>query len=276
MQFGYDPLSVQPPTGVFWENPGFDVSAYAANLSEWSKGGWANIGGDKAWPAPEGDWSRLTGRKGWRPPPGFDGLIHEARVDGRDLILTSPVDPFYGIRVVRRIRLHRGSSKMSIRTTFEKVAGAPVKAGVWVVTQLKQPLALFAPLPKQSGFDNGYTLLGKEKPPGLKVENGFVSLVRDSKAAYKIGLDADSLLWVGEKFMLRIDSPRVSGAEYPDRGSSTEIYTNPDPLQYIELETLGPLHLLKIGDKIERTNIYTLIERTRATPEDEAQAIYKR
>jgi hypothetical protein len=78
---------------------------------------------------------------------------------------------------------------------------------------------------------------------------------------------------VGKTAALRIDSARVDGAEYPDQGSSVEIYTNPDPLDYIELETLGPLQNLKAGDRIERVNTYTLIRRTESDPDREAQRI---
>ena len=76
--------------------------------------------------------------------------------------------------------------------------------------------------------------------------------------------------------MLRIDAPLRVGAEHPDRGSSTEIYTNPDPLRYIELETLGPLQFLKPGEGISHVNTYTLLRRTKASPEAEARAIYER
>jgi hypothetical protein len=100
--------------------------------------------------------------------------------------------------------------------------------------------------------------------------------MRNPKAPHKIGLDGGSMLWVGNRHILRIDSPRVPKGDYPDKGSSTEIYTSADPLPYIELETLGPVHLMKPGDKIERVNTYTLFRRTRPTPEAEARAIFKR
>ena len=48
------------------------------------------------------------------------------------------------------------------------------------------------------------------------------------------------------------------GAEYPDEGSSAEVYTNSDPLKYVELEMLGPLQTLKVGDSVSQTNTYTL------------------
>ena len=165
---------------------------------------------------------------------------------------------------------------MTIQTIYHRVSGEAARLGVWVITQLREPSGVFAPVPADSKFPRGFTLLGKDTPPSLRSGNGLVSLHRDPKSAFKIGLDGGSLLWVGARHMLRIDSERQPGAMYPDQGSSTEIYTNPDPLRYVELETLGPLESLKPGERIEHSNTYTLFPRTRATPDEEARAIYGR
>ena len=69
---------------------------------------------------------------------------------------------------------------------------------------------------------------------------------------------------------------RLRNAEYPDGGSSAEIYTNPDPLPYVELEMLSPLATMKRGAVIEWANTYTLLHRSLSTPEAEALAIYER
>jgi len=270
MQFGFI-----GEEGVFWENLPLSGRLADPELTAWAAKDWVNFGGDKTWPAPEAEWSAFTGRKGWRPPPAFDGWPAEARVDGSDLILSTQADPFYGVQAHRRIRLHSSKPVMTITTTYRRVKGGPAPIGIWVITQLKEPAGLFAPLPKKSIFTNGHVLLGPNPPPDLKAQDGFVSLTRNPKASHKIGLDGGSMLWVGEKHVLRIDSPRVRKGEYPDEGSSTEIYTNPDPLPYIELETLGPLRVMKTGDKIERSNTYTLSRRTRPTPEAEARAVYR-
>ena len=74
--------------------------------------------------------------------------------------------------------------------------------------------------------------------------------------------------------MLKIDSPRVPNAEYPDNGSSAEVYTNLDPLKYIELEMLGPVREMKVGDVISRISVYTLMRRSGSTPSDEARNIF--
>lgn len=271
MQFGF-----VGEEGVFWENRALDGRIVDGRPLQWSSGQWVNFGGDKTWPAPEAGWTQFTGRKDWRPPPAFDGIPGDARVAGSKLILSSAVDPFYGIRVERRIQLHSRKPEMTITTTYERVSGEPAMAGVWVITQLKEPLGLFAQLPAKSIFTNGYTLLGKNQPPSARTTNGLFSLLRDTKSPYKVGLDADSLLWVGEKHILRIDSPRLKKANYPDKGSNAEIYTNPDPLQYIELEMLGPLRAMKAGDRIEQRNTYTLKRRSLPSPEAEARAAFRR
>ncbi len=271
MQFGF-----VGEEGVFWENRALDGRIVDGDLIVWASKDWVNFGGDKTWPSPEATWSEFTGRKGWRPPLAFDGWSAMARYSGGALTLTTPIDPFYRVSAERRIRLHASKPEMTITTTYTREKGEPAWIGIWVVTQLKEPAGIFAPVPRKSVFPQGFTLLGEAAPPSLKVTNGLVSLTRNPKFAHKIGLDADSLLWVGEKHVLRIDSPREHKGQYPDRGSNTEIYTSADPLPYIELETLGPMHLMKPDARIERVNTYTLSRRSKPTPEAEARAVFKR
>lgn len=269
MQFGF-----VGEEGVLWENRALDGTP--ADATDWEKKEWVNFGGDKTWPAPEADWPKFTGRQSWRPPPAFDAMPVQAKIDGSDVVLTSPVDPFMGIRTQRRIHLQPEAPAMTVTTTYERVSGAPAKVGVWVITQLKEPVGLYVPLPATSRFERGYAVLGKGVPPDLSIEKGLLSLTRSPRAAFKLGTDAGTLLWVGEKVALRIDSARVADADYPDQGSSAEIYTNPDPLKYIELETLGPLHTTQRGGRIERQNTYTMVRRTEADPTKEARRILHR
>ncbi len=73
--------------------------------------------------------------------------------------------------------------------------------------------------------------------------------------------------------MCLIAAPRVPGAEYPDRGASAEVYTNADPKKYVELETLGPLAVMRPGDQIARVNTYTLLRRTTPDPDADARKV---
>jgi hypothetical protein len=146
-------------------------------------------------------------------------------------------------------------------TTYEKVSGPPAETAVWVITQAKDPVAVYVPVPKDTKFPEGTT---KEFPlpkDQAELKDGFVRLSRDPKGPHKIGNDASSIVWVGEHEVLRIDIAREAEAKYPDGGCSTEVYTNGDPVPYVELEALGPLHLLSVGDRISATNTYTLYHR---------------
>jgi len=247
MQFGF-----MGEEGVFWENRELDGKELSCDSEQW-----INFGGDKTWPSPEAEWGQFTGRKNWHPPEAFDCRPLTAALDGSAVILTSPVDPHYGIRTVRRVTLSRGRPEMTIVTTYERVSGEPARIGIWVIIQLKGPALIVVPLTDRPEKIKDFVLLGKDRPPSLKL-NGWVSLTRDPAAAYKIGFESSTLGWIGTNSVLRIDSLRIRSASYPDKGSSAEVYTNPDPLRYVELEMLSPLHELKPGDQISQTNRYVL------------------
>jgi hypothetical protein len=261
--------------GPFWENRALDGKPPDAKTNVW-----LNFGGDKTWPAPQADWPKVTPR-GWPPPPAFDSmpaasLEVENSARGPVATMISQVDPYFGIRTRRRLWLEPGRPVLRIATTYEKAEGEPRKVAVWIITQLKDPVAVFAPVPWPSIFAEGYSVSSKEAPPSVRVEDSLLSLRRDPKTAYKIGNDAGMLLWVGEKWVVRIDSARVPGAEYTHNRNSAEIYTNPDAAPYVELELLGPLSTMKVGDKLERTNTYTLLRRSQPLPDVEARRILER
>jgi hypothetical protein len=256
--------------GPFWENDQLLGAKPDANSTEW-----ANLGGDKAWPSPQASWPQIISR-GWPPPRGFDGLPHEALIEGTAVVLVSPVDPDFGIRVRRQIELQPDRPVMTITTRYEKISGPPVETGVWVITQVKDPVAIYVLLPAAAHSAAGYVRQSDELPANFKLENGLIALTRDPKKNHKIGTLAGSLVWVGHTELLRIDSALVPGGKYPDDGSSAEIYTNLDPLAYVELELLGPLTRMAVGDKIERLSTYTLEHRTQNDPAAEVRKLLQR
>lgn len=254
--------------GPFWED-----TALRGSKPDPSSGEWINFGGDKTWPAPQSDWGKITPRA-WPPPVAFDSMPVEMFVRRDTLVMRSPVDPHYGIQTERVIELDHTAPVMTVTTTYEKVEGEPLTVGVWIITQLEDPLMVCAPLPAESLYPEGYNRQsGPALPLGLTVENGLLSMQRDPQRATKIGTDSSRLLWVGSSQMLLIESPRLSGASYPDQQSSAEIYTNPNPKPYVELEMLGPLHELKPGDRIHQTNRYTLFSRKLSDPGADARRI---
>ena len=65
----------------------------------------------------------------------------------------------------------------------------------------------------------------------------------------------------GGKAVLRLDIDRIPGGRYADDGCSVEVYTNPDPVPYVELETLGPQRRLAVEESLSATNRYSLFPR---------------
>jgi hypothetical protein len=252
-------------TGPWWENP-----ALFGRVPDPKSKEWGNFGGDKTWPAPQADWAKITPRA-WPPPVAFDSMPVEVQAAGSAVLLTSAVDPHYGIRVRRHVTLDAAQPIMRIITEYEKVSGLPNRVGVWIITQLDDPVAVYAPVPPTSRFPDGYVKQSGGRPLDLKRSDGLLFLRRSHTSSEKLGTDASALLWVGKELMVLIESPRSAPDEYPDGGSSAEVYTNRDPLTYVELEMLGPLRTLCVGDRLSQTNTYTLLRRSAATPEVDAR-----
>lgn len=256
--------------GPFWENEATLGKEPNPNSDEW-----VNFGGDKTWPAPQTAWPNITPRA-WPPPIAFDSMPVAAQIHEKDVTLISPVDPHFGIRAYRVISLDPNKPKMRITTRYEKVTGGPTEVSVWIITQLNDPEGVYVPVPDPTLFPNGYHAQSEELPRDIKYKDGLISLTRPRKISTKIGTDASSLLWVGDKFMLRIDSPRDPKRRYPDNSSSAEVYTNRDPNTYVELEMLSPIQPLEIGNSMEATCAYTLMQRTVLDPEKEARRLLKK
>jgi hypothetical protein len=255
--------------GAFWQNRALYGQLHDAASSEWM-----NFGGDKCWPAPQSAWPRHQGRE-WPPPVAFDAQPVEAVAVERGVELTSPIDPGYGIQVVRRIELDPAQPVMRISTEYFKLSGAPVTVGIWTITQMSEPERVCMQLPEASKFAAGYARLLEAEPADLKIDGRLLSLTRHTQQQVKVGSDGSRMAWLGPNCVVRIDT-EIGPGEYPDGGCVTEVYTNPDPLQYVELETLGPLTTMKNGDRIKQSTVYTVMPRSTPDLETEAEKAFRR
>lgn len=250
--------------GAFWENRALDGQLHDAVSNDW-----INFGGDKCWPAPQAVWTGQQGRD-WPPPAAFDARPVEAVASERGVVVTSPIDPGFGIQVVRHVELDPAQPIMRIGTEYRKLRGGAVRVGIWTVTQFQEPEHVCILLSARSKFAAGYIRLLAAEPADLKIDGRLLSLGRHARQHVKIGADGSSLAWVGRNCVVRIDAEMGPG-EYPDGGCVTEVYTNPDPLKYVELETLGPLTTMNVGDRIKQTTVYTVTPRSTPDPEAEAR-----
>ncbi len=262
MQFRF----VGETEGPLWENAALAGQPMPADPWKASHG---SFGGDKTWPSPQSAWN-------WPPPDVFDAAALTAKVNAdHSITLTSPVSPRFGLRTVRRIALDPKAAVMRIETTYEKTAGEPVGVGVWVITQCREPEAIFVPVPKNSQFAKGYAPTWKGPEKFLQRETDWLRITRNPAGPDKTGNDGSCLIWAGRSQLLCIDIPRVPGGDYAHAGCSVEVYTNPDPVPYVELETLGPRKTLKVGESLSATNTYRLARRTSAPLEQDVRALMK-
>lgn len=254
--------------GAFWENRQLDGRLQGDPSAD---GEWLNFGGDKSWPAPQSEWRLHLGRA-WPPPAGFDSMPAAATECPDGVAMTLTAGPAYGIQLLRRIQLDPAEPTMRITTEYRKLDGPPVRVGVWSITQMCDPQRVYALLPQVASPDEAYTRLLPAEPAHLRYEGRLLSLARHPRELVKIGARARSLLWVGPRAAVLIESEAADG-EFPDNGCRTEIYTNPDPLPYVELECLGPLVNLQPGDCTALTAQYSIVPRTQSDPDCEARRL---
>lgn len=244
-------------TGAFWENANLHGRLFSSHPAA---DGWLNLGGDKTWPAPQSDWEMHTGRA-WPPPVAFDSAPYRAMVADGQVLLISEVEPNYCMRAVRCVSLAPQAPQLRITTEYQKVAGATVNVGVWAITQFPEPERVFVLLPERPSLPEGYVQQRGPAPKDLRRDGRLLSLIRDSAEYIKIGTEGTSMLWMDERLVLCIQSETQTG-QNQDAHIRTEVYTNPDPLHYVELETVGPLAALAAGGALAESNTYTLFHRS--------------
>ena len=263
MQFRF----VGETDGPLWENE--KLAGQPMPTEPW-KAAHGSFGGDKTWPAPQSAWN-------WPPPVAFDAAAHTARVEADSSItLLSPTDPRSGLRATRRITLDPAAPVMRIDTNYEKISGDPVPVAIWVIAQLRDPVAIFMPVPPRSIFPTGYAPTWKQPAGTLHREGDWLRLARSPTVSQKTGNDGTDLVWVGERQLLRLSIPRVAGAPYTHDGCSVEVYTNADPVPYVEFETLGPLQTLRVGERTSATTTYRLARRSPAPIDEDVRALLAR
>jgi hypothetical protein len=256
------------PDGAFWENRALDGQLHDAASNDW-----INFGGEKCWPAPQALWIEQQGRD-WPPPAAFGARHITASTSDRGVVVKSPADPGFGIQVVRHIELDAVQPVLRIATEYRKLVGGAVRVGIWTITQMREPERVCILLSPASKFTDGFIRLMSAEPADLKIDGRLLSLRRHPRQHVKVGTDGSSMAWLGSNCVVRIDTDTRLG-EYPDGGCSTEVYTCPDPLQYVELETLGPLTTMNPGDRIEQTTVYTVTPRSTTDLDAEARKAFR-
>jgi len=228
-------------------------------------------------PTPWGDWKPRGGHRLWVAPEHMPGSYapDDAPVGIQDAgplaaRLCQDTDRS-GIQKILGLRLAADSSTVVVEHTIVNHVPWPIRVAPWAITivapgAVALPQPAFRPhpdalLPEQTLVQWAYTDLSD---PRWTFGRELIVLTPDAARPepQKIGVGSTAgwcaLIRGGTIFMKRT-SPDPS-AEYPDRGSTIEIFTAGD---YLELETLGPLRLLAPGASathVERWDLFAGVD----------------
>ncbi len=134
------------------------------------KAGWANYGGDKAWPGPEG-WMN---DEQWASVPYYilDGTSYKAEVvtnnpDEVAVRVTSPEDPRTGVQLIRTFHVYAGTTRVKVDQVMRNISRREIRWGIWHLIQndgadVNDPskpnpeLYMYIPLNPRSQYPDGY------------------------------------------------------------------------------------------------------------------------
>ncbi len=254
------------------------------------KTGWANYGGDKVWPAPEG-WDNDDQ---WPSIPYYvlDGSTWDAEVMINNstevaLRVTSPKDPRSGVQFVRTFHVYAGTTRVKVEELMRNISRRRVRWGIWHLIQndasdASDPskpnpdLFMYVPLNPHSMFPTGYyNPYGDARHPSYRViEDGRMLRVHYLYRVGKVAADSDAGWYAvvnGQKSTCLVETFKYfAGQKYPDDASVESWNDGPgvisrgpfdqtladDPAKtpyFLESEVLSPFATLDPGDEYEFT-----------------------
>jgi hypothetical protein len=145
-------------------------------------------------------------------------------------------------------------TEVEISNWMEKTTGQPERWSIWEVTQANDPDGI--EMNKSSVYPKGYRPWPDGEPePGTVVErNGKIWFTRSKTKGGKIGRpDLNEPLTAqvkGGRFTVWGDEPVEKVAEMPDDSCLEQLWSNPNPLKYMELELLSPIRSPQVKDHV--------------------------
>ena len=209
------------------------------------KAGWANYGGDKAWPGPEGwlndgEWPSI-------PYYVLDGAPYQAEVTTNNasevaLRVTSPKDPRSGTQFIRTFHVYADSTRIKVDQVMRNISRREIRWGIWHLIQndgadANDPskpnpdLYMYIPLNPYSKYPEGYYKpYGDARHPSYEVIDGGRMLkvhylyrvckaAADSSAGWYAVVNGQKNIGLVENFKYFPDQ------EYPD-GASIETWND--------------------------------------------------
>jgi hypothetical protein len=201
--------------------------------------GWANYGGDKVWPGPEG-WQNDDQ---WQSVPYYilDGSKWNSEITSNNasevaVKVTSPKDPRTGVQLERTFHVYANTTRIKVDQMIRNISKRPIRWGVWHLVQndgadAKDPsksnpdLFMYVPLNPKSQHPGGYYIMfGDAHHPSYQVvDNGRMLKIQYLYRVGKVGADCSAGWFAvvnGQKNIGFIENFRYyPELEYPDKAS---------------------------------------------------------
>jgi hypothetical protein len=195
------------------------------------------------------------------------------------LVVTQPVEAPTGIQKSMTITLPGADAHVQVTHRLHNRGPAPVDLAPWAITQLRPGGVALLPQATAPADEHGllpnhhlvlwpYTRLDS---PHVTWGDGYLAIeAAMPEGAFKVGFPnpAGWLAYAVDDCLFVKRATYQAGAEYFDRGSSSECYCNP---RFLELETLGPRATLAPGQEVSHDETWT-IQAGVARPRNPAEA----
>ena len=216
---------------------------------------WTNYGGHRIWHAPEDSVRSYC-------PDTRRVVMAELRDGGVSFM--APREELTGI--VKTINVYpEGDNSFRIEHQIRNEGLWDIEAAAWGITQLMPGGTAILPMnhgPEGLVPNRSVNFWPYAKPTDSRfvLGNEFVLVKQTAKGApTKIGLNSAEgwCAYVNKNVVFVKQFEYFDENEYPDLGSSIEVYTEGG---YLELETLGPLAILEPGDEVTHSEYWTAAE----------------
>jgi hypothetical protein len=211
---------------------------------------------------PYGEYHYRGGHRLWHAPealprtyiPDDGGVSIELLTNG--VRMTGPVETGTGITKIIEIHLLAGRPVVIVQHSLRNDGPWPVELAPWAVTMFRLGGVVILPqpvgAPSQNSFINNRILAlwpySKINDPRLLLRDDFILIhAFPHPSPFKIGYfnpNGWMAYWL-DGVLYRKTYSVFSGAAYPDGGCNAESYCND---QFVELESLGPLIRLGVGE----------------------------
>ncbi len=215
-------------------------------------------------------WYIYGGHRLWISPESYPVTYYpdndkvEYTIDGNIITFTPPVQKVTGWHAILKITFYETDARADVLHILKNNSKEEKRGSIWALSVTAAGGRVFQRMAQENtGLLSNRNLIlwpyNNMADKRFYMDDEYITLAQDSKAEkpFKIGTNntGGSVLCLNNGTVFKKEFTHVHGADYPDNGCSTEVFTNEFML---EMETLSPLYTLKPGESCEHLEKWSL------------------